>query len=293
MKNWTGSNIDCLTDSPTDIIKQLNELNVAGCKLIRWQLVNDPKVMAGWSVGQYRWWLNNRLWVLDQCIPTLLANGQPIILTFHHSIGGFKDNKWQLFHHEELLEEFYLIWNETVARYKENNAVFAFEPINEPFPNTQAQLQEFYCRCASILRSHTQKHMVIAHATSDCDKMKSLRPIPFNNVWYSYHFYKPASVLQKDGRAFKPSKKSIREALEPVIKWEKKYKSQLVATNSRMLCGEFGCLAASGKGKNQEPWIRLTKEVLNELGHDWLWLGHSYYDKTFALSETQFNTLWR
>lgn len=291
--NMRGANIDCLTDSPADIIKQLNELNAVGCKLIRWQLVNDPHAMAGWTVGEYRWWLGNRLWVLDQCVPTLLANGQPIILDFHHPIGGIKNKEWQLFHHEELIDEHYRIWNETINRYKDNHAVFAFEPINEPFPNSSGQLHQFYCRCADILRSHTQKHMVMGHATADCDKIKKLKPIPFNNIWYTYHFYKPSNVLKPDGKVFAPTKQGVRESLSEVIKWEKKYKSRLLATNSRMICGEFGCLAKSGRGLNQKPWIDVTSKVLNELGHDWCFHTHGGDSNVFKLPDQQFNTLWR
>lgn len=289
-----GANIDTLTDFPSDIIEQVNDLHGANCKFIRYAFVNNPRDMSKWSVDQYVWWFRNRMYVLDGVIPTLIANGQPTILDpFQHPPGGFKDGEWQFFKRPDCIALHYQLLEEVVEKYKDNDAIFAFEPINEPFPKSQAQLQAFYNKCCDIIRAKTDKHIVLNHSRADCDQMRYMKPVQRHNIWYSYHFYKPLAVLNKKGDKFTPTKAKIKKDLKYVLAFEAKYRQHLIDTNSKMLCGEFGCMAASGQGKNQEPWVRLVSEVLNELGHDWLWLQTSHYDPTFKISDEQFNNLWR
>jgi len=301
---WKGANIDCLTDNPADTINQLNELHAQGGKLIRWQFVNNPRWMAEWSIAEFRQWLENRLWVLDQTIPTAIANQQPIIIDFHHAIGGLKNRKWPLFYRADLQKEFKNILGYVAARYANNPAIFAIEFINEPFPRKNSQLTKLYQEWTEHVRaSGWNKYVVVGHKTADCDNMADLqivylpkmnpanrreKRIPDPAVYYSFHDYKPSAVLDPRSNPFIISDARIESWLRYPLRFARKYPF------AKILVGEFGCLAAAGKGAVQEEWVYEKIDFYNRNNWDWLWLGKGIHPPAiFDVKPSQFENMFR
>ncbi len=283
----TGANVDCLTDDPAVLISQLEHVGIAGGKLIRLPLVNDPAAMSKWTFGEYDQWLENRLWILDQCMDTLRKFNQVVIIDFHHTVGGKKGSKWQVFYNNECHQHHLSTLQNVARRYKDNDRIYGIEPFNEPKPQSASQLRKFYIELIPWIRNENfQNWIVIDHVGDDCDKMKGATPLPDKKLLYSIHFYKPAEVLQANGKVANLNKDKLRGYLKYPIQFAIKY-------GVPMIVGEFGCVRTSGKGTNQFPFIQNSKELFNEFKWSWCLHMESYNPgNAFKISEEQFNTLW-
>lgn len=292
---YKGANIDTGNWHRPDIIKQLNDLNEVGAKLIRFQILLAATTMADWTVEQYWAWLKDVCQVFEDITPVLMANQQPTIVDFHHAVGGFRGGKWRVFHNDALMKAHTEMVAYVADRFKNNDACFAIEPFNEPAPRSSAQLRSCYESIISAIRkTGFNKHIVIDHRGSDCANMKGAKPFRGSGpILYSVHMYKPAAVLQPDGRQFAITKDQIRSYLKYAIKFSKDYGADMVV-------GEFGCRKSSGNGKNQAPWIQTCVDVFNEWNQQtegkvsWCWHSMSYQpDNIFGIPDAQFKTLWR
>ncbi len=284
-----GCNVDTLTDSTTDLTKQLNESHAAGAQLVRWQLVNEPAAMSNWSFAEYDQWLANRLWILDQCMPTIVANNQFVIIDFHHTCGGKKGSRWQVFYDGQCKQHHLSTLQHVARRYRDNDHIWAIEPFNEPKPESNAQLRNFYIELIPWIRNEGfNKWIIIDHVSDDCDNIKNITPLDDDKLIYSVHFYKPGEVIQANGRVVNVDKAKLRELLKYPIKFAIKY-------GKPMIVGEFGCVKTSGKSTNQRPFLNNCKAVFDEFGWNWCLHTHSYNKRTniFQPSDEQFYSFWK
>lgn len=234
------------------------------------------------------------MWQFDQCKPFLLENGMPVILDpFHHPVGGMTRGKTRLFFNSAWYEYYFTKLREIATRYKDDHVVFALEFLNEPFPDSSKQLNNFYVRCCDEVRAlGFNKHLVLDHISARIEEIKSLKPVQHHNIWYSGHIW-PSFTLDPHADKRTSTVAKTRSLLKPMIDWQKKNAAHLIATNSRMLLGEFGCHKESGKGANQSPYLRDIKTVATEQNWDWMWLGTNQTPFIWDMNDqNQWNNFW-
>ncbi len=244
---YRGAMIDT-TLPVTTILQNLAVLNSWGANLVRWQLINNPKVTPGWSYDQYLTWLNGALACFDACLPTLKASGIFVVLDMHHPIGGTDNqNKWRLFNDPSLQAQFVQIWQSIATRYAKESQIVAFDIFNEPIPYKKNQWPPLALQTCRALRKIVPKlPLVVETIGASISQFLYFKPLPqLENIWYSAHVYQPSVICNQGVPLGGPvipigaplTKQHItrlHKLLGALVKFQQKY-------GSTMYIGEFGC----------------------------------------------------
>lgn len=177
------------------------------------------------------------------------------------------------------------IWSHLAMRYKSKPAMGGFDLINEPSPpgrlKQAAQLYaDFAERLIVAIRKIDSQRMVVyepAPRGSMIYGFKVLeKPLPFDNVLYSPHFYQPVSLTHQGlyekwpyGASYPTSdwnKARLSQDLEPVREFVRRYKLPIYVS-------EFSCVRNAPDGSAYR-WIKDVSELFEAEG--WSWTFHSF-----------------
>jgi hypothetical protein len=175
-------------------------------------------------------------------------------------------------------------WAKLAERYRGNQGMGGFDLINEPAPPGGAQeasrrYVDFAGRIIAAVRKIDPLRMIVFEPAPRGNMQygfKSLSvPLPFDNVLYSPHFYKPAEITHQgikgfDAKVSYPSslwnKTKLAEEFEYARAFSRKYKMPLYV-------GEFSCMRTA-PGDTAYNWNKDAIELFEAEG--WSWTYHSF-----------------
>lgn len=176
------------------------------------------------------------------------------------------------------------VWSRLAERYKDRPAMGGFDLINEPNPPGKAKeahrrYAEFAHRLIEAVRKVDPQRMIVyepAPRGNTFYAFKALeKPLPYDNVLYSPHFYLPVEVTHqgiKNGRSdeayptWRQDKADLSEYMEPVRTFASKYKLPIYV-------GEFSCVRHA-PGDTAYRWTKDVVELFEAEG--WSWTFHSF-----------------
>lgn len=184
----------------------------------------------------------------------------------------------------DLQDSIVAVWQELARRYRGRTAMAGFDLINEPKPpgSLQAQSDAFVQLAGRLIegiRAVDPERMVIFEPAPSGNAhfgFKPLKaPLPYKNVLYSAHFYKPDEVTHQGvgGKAageLYPGRKGDRGALqhflEPLRTFARRH-------NVPVYVGEFSCVRWA-PGESAAQWTRDVLELFE--AERWSWTFHAF-----------------
>jgi len=176
------------------------------------------------------------------------------------------------------------IWSSLAKRYKGKAAMGGFDLINEPNPPGNAkdaatQYAGFAGRLIDAVRKIDPQRMIVYEPAPRGNTFYGFgsleHPLPYDNVLYSPHFYKPVQIThqgiknERVGEIYPSSrwnKARLSEQMEPVREFARKYKLPIYV-------GEFSCVR-NVPGDTTYRWIADVVELFEAEG--WSWTFHSF-----------------
>ncbi|MDD3885484.1 MAG: cellulase family glycosylhydrolase [Victivallaceae bacterium] len=249
------------------------------------------------SVKAWREYMLGSLDKLDTLLPQLKANGISVILDMHNppgdrynmplELGTANDGKssgepmtsFRIFNEDEFFNAFIRMWREIAARYKDEPGVVAYDVLNEPSQETPVERNYLAVQyeAAKAIRAIDPERPVIINANnwSIPAAFGYLKPLPLKNIFYQVHMYLPGSYTHqgvgaaRQGQSLKVypgvidgikfDRARLREELDPVVKFQKKY-------GARIFVGEFSVTRWSPGGA---AWLADVLSLFEEFGWDW------------------------
>lgn len=201
-----------------------------------------------------------------------------------------QDSRGELWRRSSLQESLIKTWTTVVARYRGNPAVAGYDILNEPVPpgltfdHRQKVWLPYAAKLVQAIRSVDPEHTIIVEPAPDSTPMafKNMRPLPFDNIVYSFHLYMPMEITHQ-GVSKEPSvsipypvgaesgvgvwdKSHMSELIEPVRQFSKKY-------NVPIYVGEFSCV----RWAPNNSAIRYVKDALDIFEQEgWAWTYHEF-----------------
>lgn len=184
----------------------------------------------------------------------------------------------------DLQDSIVAVWQELARRYRGRTAMAGFDLINEPKPpgSLQAQSDAFVQLAGRLIegiRAVDPERMVIFEPAPSGNAhfgFKPLKaPLPYKNVLYSAHFYKPDEVTHQGvgGKASDepyPGRRGDRDELqrfvEPLRAFARRH-------NVPVYVGEFSCVRWA-PGDSAEQWTRDVLELFKT--ERWSWTFHAF-----------------
>ena len=184
----------------------------------------------------------------------------------------------------DLQDSIVAVWQELARRYQRRTALAGFDLINEPKPPgpLQAQSDAFVQLAGRIIegiRAVDPARMVIFEPAPSGNAhfaFKPLKaPLPYKNVLYSAHFYKPEDITHqgvggtKVGEPYlgrKGDRDELRRFVEPLRAFARRH-------NVPVYVGEFSCVRWA-PGESAALWTRDVLELFESEG--WSWTFHAF-----------------
>ncbi|MBK9989347.1 MAG: cellulase family glycosylhydrolase [Verrucomicrobia bacterium] len=278
-----------VTTPPIYRVKDFPDLATWKVNVARWMMApgKDAKTM---SVIDYDAWLESAFLKLDQALADARANSQKLVIDLHGPPGGRDaDGNLRMLFDESLGNQFVRVWAKIAARYKGNDAVFAYGIVNEPVqtgyvPEGLPDWLELQSKAAYVVR-HIDPDTPILIASDGFDSPESFDWMPLLDipkVIYEAHMYYPHSFTHQgvkkplggvggdpivtypgtmNGSASGPSlnKDVLRAFLQPVRDFQRSYRAQIYI-------GEFSAVRwAPGAAQ----YLQDVTDILEEYGWDW------------------------
>lgn len=176
------------------------------------------------------------------------------------------------------------IWSELAERYKGHSAMGGFDLINEPNPPGKAgeahrQYAKFAGRLIQAVRKVDPQRMIVYEPAPRGNTFYAFKemktPLPYGNVLYSPHFYKPVDVTHQGvggmsyGHAYPTwlwDKARLSKELEQVRAFAKRH-------NLPIYVGEFGSVRNAPDGASYR-WIKDVVDLFETEG--WSWTFHAF-----------------
>ncbi|MCS7306845.1 MAG: glycoside hydrolase family 5 protein [Thermoguttaceae bacterium] len=256
---------------------------------VRWQLLwggfpHGPADRA--NVAEYEAWLESALKHLDHLLPVCRELGIKVCIDMHTPPGGRDpDGVYRMFRQKEFQDAFMGLWEKMARRYRDQPAVWGYDLVNEPTealtPEGLLDWQQLAERTARRIRQIDPVHAIIIEPTpwGSPEGLDWLEPVDVPGVVYSVHMYipfqfthqgihgNPAGVAYPGfvaGRHW--DKQALREALQPVIQFQKDYQVPIYI-------GEFSAIRWA-PGKSAYNYLRDVIEIFEEYG--WHWAYHAF-----------------
>ena len=230
--------------------------------------------------GGYRKWLEGKVaHLVDFVIPQCRKRGIKVVVDLHEP-PGYREPKsmeWSIYFDQTQMDRFLDCWRMIAARVKGNDdVVYGYDILNEPEqkrPATTLDYLETQAEAARVIRAIDPKTAIIVEAR-DWDRpgaFAELKPIPFENVIYEVHMYRPKAFShQGTGSAPETGPKwpdpekgwdgdFLRAELAPVREFERKY-------GAKIYVGEF---SATCWANGAENYLRNLIGIFGEYGWDW------------------------
>lgn len=288
--------------------KDLEEIAAWNGNLIRWQIGLsswDPqtrKILT--DQKRYDDWISERIAELDLLIPEMRRLGLKIVLDIHTPPGGRLEHlkigqidgrilngdersNFSMFFSDGYLNSFLDLWRKLAAHYKNEPVVFAYDLYNEPaqygmVKNNYLEIQ--YLAAQEIRKIDPEKPIVIAaNQLNAPESFQYLEPLPFKNLIYQVHMYRPESYTHcrvgwkpekinahklpvypgtLDGCRF--DKEQLRRILQPVRNFQQRH-------GAIIYVGEFSVLRwMPGGAQYLDDLISIFEE------YNWMWSYHAF-----------------
>ena len=263
-------------------VDDFDTLEEWGVTLIRYQMTREF-MRRGYGEGGkegYDEWLKGKIdHLLDFVIPQCRKRGMKVVVDLHDAPGGRRTDclDWALYYSQEKLDHFFDCWRMIAGRVKGNeDVVYGYDLLNEPVQTLEPTTMDYWnvqLAAAKIVREIDPKTAIIVEAR-DWDRpgaFAELRPIPFENVIYEVHMYRPKEFShQGSGSAPEVGPKwpdpekgwnsdFLRAELAPVRDFERKYGAKIYG-------GEF---SATVWAQGAENYLSDLIGIFGEYGWDW------------------------
>lgn len=198
-------------------------------------------------------------------------------------------NEADFWESEERKMSLQAIWGSIAKQYANETTVAAYDLLNEPHPpdatwsgGPSRMWPQLIERFALAIRSQDPNHALIVESAPIAlpGAIEKLKPVSFENVVYSFHFYEPHRLTHQGiigfplglnypgyvpGRGYW-DKGRLSEYLEPVRKFKSQYHVPIQV-------GEFGFIRWAPAGSRN----RYIKDFLDLVYKEqWGWLYHAY-----------------
>jgi aryl-phospho-beta-D-glucosidase BglC (GH1 family) len=263
----------------------------------------DFRVLASWNVNHIRWplvwggfphgpadnatmpeyeaWLETILEHLDSLLPLFRQFGIKILLDMHTPPGGRdQKNQWPLFYNKTFQDTFLTVWEKMANRYKNETQIMGFDIVNEP--NDQDLVpglmnwRDLAIAAVQRIRVIDSLHPIIVEASPNgaYDTLPNFEPLPFDNLIYSFHMYRPLQFTMQnifnnvtpiyypgiiDGQLW--NKDQLRALMQPNVDWQK-------AHNVSIHLGEFSAVRWA-PGNSTCNYLNDLIELFEEFGWNW------------------------
>ncbi|OQX88170.1 MAG: hypothetical protein B6D55_01295 [Candidatus Omnitrophica bacterium 4484_70.2] len=175
--------------------------------------------------------------------------GLKVILDLHAAVGSqncdwHSDSEGEalLWKEEIWQEKTCLLWEFIVERFKDEEALFGYDVLNEPVVDNVALLKDFYKKLVKRIKAIDKKHTIILEGNLWAQKIDFLRDLVEENIMVSIHTYHPLSFTfnfvpglrypgKIDGVFW--DKDRLYKYLEPYYRFSQENKVEI-------LVGEFG-----------------------------------------------------
>ncbi len=268
--------------------KDIADLASWNANLIRWQISrNYRRPGENRDKADYDRWIGGEIAKLKTLAGLARKYGMKIVAEMHTPTGGVdRDNNMMMFYEPEYAEHFVEVWKRLAWAFKGEDAIFAYDIINEPvqyLPNPKVDyLKLQYAAAKAIREIDPDKPLVVASDNwNNPVSFKYLKPFPMKDVLYSVHMYRPheythqgiqsGSTMEdmRAGRTVKyPSEKfskaDIARELKPVTDFEDKY-------GAKIFLGEFGLVRWAPNGGR---YLRDCMKFFESRG--WSWANHAF-----------------
>ena len=275
--NWSGFNLQAARLTELDIV----EIVESGAKIARFHL--EAKRCS--SCTQYVV-EDEDLQRLSKIVGYARAHGLKIIIVLDPSPHAREADFWEV---EDRLNSLVLIWTRVARKFANEATVAAFDLLNEPHPPDETawiggseMWPNLAKRLAEAIRHVAPSQVLIVESSPIAlpGAFEKLKPLPFDNVLYSFHFYEPHRLTHQGILGFPlgldypgevPNrgywdKKRLSNSLEAVRKFKARY-------GVPVQVGEVGFIRWAPRGARS----RYIKDFLDLVYQEnWGWLYHSY-----------------
>ena len=257
-------------------------LEAWGATLVRYQMTRDffrhgygPDGYEG-----YRAWLEAKIdHLVSFVIPQCRKRGMKVVVDLHEPPGGRVPvlPEWSIYRNQEALDRFLDCWRMIAQRVKGNeDVVYGYDILNEPVQIRKPTTLDWFATqeaAARIIREIDPVTPIIVEA-NDWDSPEAfsfMRPLPFENVIYEVHVYRP-NAFTHQGTASEPQigpvwpdpekgwdRDFLRTVLAPVREFEKNH-------GAKIYVGEF---SAPAWAKGAETYLADCIALFREYGWDW------------------------
>lgn len=264
-----------LEDGPSKSAADFDDLAAMGVNLVRFGITLERCTKCSDYTMSHE-----SLMAVDQVLFLAEARRMHVILTLVPE-SPVNAAYWES---AELQSRIIDIWSRLAERYKDKPAMGGFDLINEPNPPGKAKeahrrYAEFAHRLIEAVRKVDPQRMIVyepAPRGNTFYAFKALeKPLPYDNVLYSPHFYLPVEVTHQGiptGRSdetypsWRWDRGSLSEHMEPARVFARKYKLPVYV-------GEFSCVRTA-PGDTAYRWTRDAIELFETEG--WSWTFHSF-----------------
>jgi hypothetical protein len=260
--------------------------------VIRWQLIRPGRsVKDPLDLAAYDAWLRTEFDKLDAVLPVCWQAGLRVVVDLHSPpggrvcSGGYAAADAGLFNNADCQVKFVEVWRNIARRYKNAEAVWGYDLVNEPDDNSVeeglADWQQLAERAARAVREFDARHAIIVEPASGGgpEGFAELRPIDVPRVVYSFHMYQPVAFTHQgifgstqpvrypgliDGRQW--DKARLERAMKPAIDFQKTYGVHLYV-------GEFSAI----RWAPDDSACRYLKDLIEIFEtHGWDWTYHAF-----------------
>ena len=273
----------------------LRDMAAMGANLLRWQMNAHAPGLEDWKSS-----ILLQLNKLEQFLPLCRELGISVISDLHPPPGNRKNSggalgtadgadkfsdgaKFVMFDSDPHYQAYLEIWSLIARRFK-NQSLYGYDLCNEPAQMSFSKRDYLRCyyECAKRIRSIDPETPILIESNEWAapEAFSYLKPLPFRNIIYQAHMYRPGSYTHQGvgdfndystrypasripypgilfGKHF--DKVFLRNALIPVRQFQQKY-------HARILIGEFGVVRWA---ENGECWLDDVLSIFEEFGWDW------------------------
>jgi hypothetical protein len=255
--------------------------------VVRWQITrNWGKSGTDQVLPEYDKWIDAELDDLDKAAESAHRHGIKLVIDLHSPPGGRLDDRTlRMVVDKKYQDHFVKVWQRIATRYKDNQAIWAYDLINEPVQNQLSPAGVADWLGVQILAAKAIRKIDPTTAISiEVDGWDApsnfawLAPVDIPNVIYQVHMYWPGQFTHQgvhndwgvdkgDPRVEYPgelsgkpfNKETLRKQLEPVRKFQQQ-------CNAHIFVGEFSAIRWA---PGAEKYLADCISIFEEYGWDW------------------------
>lgn len=246
----------------------IRDLHNAGAKLVRYQIYADWKTLNDLSCEDYK---DNARDYLDHLDTIITKYSLQYVLDIHTPVGGRVNGRDLIFSSKNLQSCLISLWQEIAIRYKNHPQVIAYDLLNEPL-STPWRVRRLMNRLYNAIRAIDPTTIIVLKGRHDA--ARSFKYLKFKNdpnVWYSFHFYDPASLTHNGVWEAFQLNVTAPKSLEKYIGEVLVFKSENPA--AKIYVGEFGC-SIYNNPEQRYLWFKTVIEMFNSYG--FYWTAHAF-----------------